>query len=152
MPPSCEIVSVAPLLLALTQEEVPRGQVAGRIRGMYDAVYAWRRDAPVRQAGHNYALYDPCGPETLRVQVGFPVSGRFADTDLVRCVSLAPGRAARAVHVGPYRDLHRTYSALHSFCSQHELVRTGHSWEIYGDATDDPSQLETALFLRLRAL
>ena len=151
MQPKCEVVSVSPLLLALTQEELPRSQIAVRIRGMFDIVYVWLRDAPaaVRQGGHNYALYDQCTPQSLRVQVGFPVSGRFADTDLVKCVQLAPGRAAHAVHVGPYADLHRTYAALNAWCSQRALTLTGQSWEVYGDWTEDSSKLETGLFLRI---
>jgi effector-binding domain-containing protein len=145
----CEVVSVTPLTLALTQEELPRLQIPVRIRGMFDIVYAWLRDAPVRQAGHNYALYDQCTPLALRVQVGFPVSGRFADTDLVKCVQLAPGRAAHAVHVGPYADLHRTYAILDRWSSQRAIALTGQSWEVYGDWTEDPSRLETGLFLRV---
>ena len=149
MQPKFEVVSVSPLLLALTQEDLPRSQIPVRIRGMFDVVYGWLRSAPVRQAGHNYALYDQCGPQSLRVQVGFPVSGRFADTELVKCIQLAPGRAAHAVHVGPYANLHRTYAALHNWCSQRALTRTGESWEVYGDWTEDSSKLETGLFLRV---
>ena len=80
MQPKCDVVSVSPLLLALAQEELPRSLIPVRIRGMFDIVYAWLRDAPVRQAGHNYALYDRCTPQALRIQVGFPVSAWFADT------------------------------------------------------------------------
>jgi hypothetical protein len=149
MQPECKLVSVSPVILALTQEELPRSQISVRIRGMFDIVYRWLRDAPVRQAGHNYALYDQCSPRSLRVQVGFPVSERFVDTDLVKCVTLGPGRAAHAVHVGPYGDLHSTYALLHAWCSQHELSLTGQSWEVYGDWTEDPSKLETELFLRV---
>jgi len=149
MQPACDLVSVAPLLLALTSEELPRSELPVRIRAMFDIVYAGRKEAPVRQAGHNYALYDRCTPQTLRVQVGFPVSGRFADTDLVKCVQLAPGRAAHAVHLGPYADLHRTYAVLRAWCSQGSLPLTGQSWEVYGDPTEDPSKLLTGLFLRV---
>jgi effector-binding domain-containing protein len=76
-------------------------------------------------------------------------TGWFADTDLVKCVQLAPGRAAHAVHVGPYANLHRTYAALNTWCSQHALALTGQSWEVYGDPTEDPSKLPTGLFLRV---
>lgn len=150
MPPTCELVAVSPVLLALTQEEVPRVQIPARIRAMFDVVYTWLRDAPVRQAGHNYALYDRCTPRTLRMRVGFPVSGRFEDTDLVQCVELAPGRAAHAVHVGSYADLHRTYALLNAWCSENALALTGESWEVYGDWTEDASRLETGLFLRVQ--
>ena len=150
MQPACDLVNVAPLLLALASEELPRSQIPVRIRALFDVVYAWRRDAPVRQAGHNYALYDRCTPQSLRVRVGFPVSGRFADTELVKCVELAPGRAAHAVHVGSYAHLQRTYAVLHAWCAQRALPVSDESWEVYGDPTEDPSRLETGLFLRLR--
>ena len=149
MQPECDVVPVSPVLLALTQAELPRAQIPVRIRGMFDIVYAWLREAPVRQVGHNYAVYDQCTPQALRVQVGFPVSGRFADTDLVKCVPLAPGRAAHAVHLGPYANLQRTYAALDAWCSEQALALTGQSWEVYGDPTEDPSKLLTGLFLRV---
>ena len=149
LPPSCEVVTVSPLLLALTQAEVPRTQIPRRIREMFDVVYGWLREASVRQAGHNHALYDRCTPQALRLQVGFPVSGWFADTERVKCVQLAPGRAAHAVHIGSYADLHRTYAVLHAWCARHDLALTGTSWEVYGDPTEDPSSLATELFLRI---
>jgi effector-binding domain-containing protein len=64
-------------------------------------------------------------------------------------VQLAPGRAAHAVHLGPYADLHRTYAVLRAWCSQGSLPLTGQSWEVYGDPTEDPSKLLTGLFLRV---
>lgn len=152
MQPQCEVVSISPLLLAVTQEELPRSQIPVRIRGMFDTVYAWLRDAPIRQAGHNYAVYDQCTPQALRVRVGFPVSAQFTDTDMVKCVQLAPGRAAHAVHIGTYATLHRTYAVLNTWCAQHALALTDQSWEVYGDWTEDPSKLETELFLRINEL
>lgn len=149
MQPTCEVVSVTPVVLAVTQAEMPRSQIPVRIRGMYDVAYTWLRTAPVRRAGHNYALYDRCTPQSLRVRVGFPVSDRFADGESVQCVELAPGQAARAVHVGPYSELHRTYAVLHAWCAQRGLKLTGESWEVYGDWNDDPSKLTTELFLRV---
>jgi hypothetical protein len=46
-------------------------------------------------------------------------------------------------------NLHRTYAALNTWCSQRALALTGQSWEVYGDWTEDPSKLETGLFLRV---
>lgn len=151
MHPTCEVVSVSPVLLALTYEELSRSQIPVRIRALFDIVYGWAQDALVRQAGHNYALYDRCTSQTLRVGVGFPVSGRFVDTDLVKCVELAPGSAAHAVHVGHYSTLNQTYAVLHAWCARHALSLTGQSWEVYGDPSANPLELETGLFLRVSA-
>ena len=149
MSTSCQIVSVAPVLLALTEANLPRTELSSKILGLFDIVYAWSRTADVRQLGHNYAIYDGATPHRLRVRVGFPVSGPFADTDLVKCVELAAGRAAQATHVGPYGDLHVTYARLADWCSRAALPMSGESWEIYGDWHDDPTKLVTEVHLRL---
>ena len=146
----CDIVTLAPVLLALTQAELPRSEIPARIRGLFDITYAWLRSADVHQVGHNYAIYDECTKHGLRVRVGFPVSEAFPDTELVKCVEFAPGRAAHATHVGPYGNLQATYRILAEWCSHGRVPLSSVSWEIYGDWNDDPSKLKTDLNLGLR--
>jgi effector-binding domain-containing protein len=150
MADTCEIVTVAPVLLALTQAELLRSEIPARIRGMFDITYSWLRSADVRQAGHNYALYDKCTKHSLRVRVGFPVSGPFHDTESIHCIEFSPGPAAHATHIGPYVNLHVTYRLLAEWCLQEHLPLSGESWEIYGDWNDDPSKLKTDLYLALK--
>ena len=150
MTETCNIVTVAPVLLALTQAELARSEIAGRIRGLFDVTYSWLRTAEVRQVGPNYALYDECTKQSLRVRVGFPVSGPFLETESVRCVERPPGRAAHATHQGPYDNLHVTYRALREWCMREGILLGGESWEVYGEWQDDPSRLRTDLFLRLK--
>ena len=149
MSQTCEVASVAPVLLAVTQAELRRAQVPARIRGMFDIVYSWLKSSGVRQVGQNYAVYDQCTAHGLRVQAGFPVSGHFADTDLVKCIELAAGRAAHATHVGSYAQLHVTYKALTEWCTGEALPLAGDSWEVYGDWHDDPSKVKTDVYFRL---
>jgi effector-binding domain-containing protein len=146
----CEIIPFAPVLLALTQTELIRSEISARIRGMFDITYSWLRSADVRQVGHNYALYDECRKQSLRVRVGFPVSGPFPDTELVKCVEFEPGWAAHATHNGSYGNLHVTYRLLTEWCLQERFSLNGESWEIYGDWNDDPSKLKTDQYLGLR--
>jgi effector-binding domain-containing protein len=117
---------------------------------MFDVVYSWLKVAPVKQAGHNFALYERGAKRDLLVRVGFPVSSVFEDTDSVKCFELAAGRAAHAVHVGPYSELHRTYAELETWCKQERVPLSGHSWEVYGDWNKDESKLETEIYLRIR--
>jgi effector-binding domain-containing protein len=147
---ACHVVSIEPILLAVAEAELDRRDVAVNIRRIFDVVYSWLKGAPVQQVGHNYALYDKGVDRDLMVRVGFPVSGPFPDSPSVRCVPLATGRAARAVHVGPYSELHRTYAELHTWCKREGLRISSQSWEVYGDWQADPARLETELYLRLK--
>jgi effector-binding domain-containing protein len=149
-PPACQVVTVPTVLLAVTQAELARSQIPSRILGMFDIVYSWLKSAGVRQVGHNYAVYDKGTKQDLLMQVGFPVSARFADTERVKCVELAEGWAARATHIGPYSELHRTYTALTAWCTRESLPMSGQSWEVYEDWHDDSSKLETQIYFRLR--
>lgn len=150
MTETCRIVTVEPVILALTQAELLRSEISVRIRGMYDITYSWLRSADVRQVGKNYAFYDECTNQNLRVRVGFPVSGLFLDTELVKCIELSAGRAAHVTHVGSYGNLAVTYRVLTDWCLRERLPLSGESWEIYGDWNDEPSKLKTDLYLRLR--
>jgi effector-binding domain-containing protein len=66
-------------------------------------------------------------------------------------VEFAPGPAACAVHVGPYGRMGETYALLEAWCASQGLVRSGVSWEIYGDWAEDATKLETSIHLGLRS-
>ena len=150
MTSACHLVSIEPILLAVAEAELDRRDLPSNIRRMFDVVYSWLKSAPVQQVGHNHALYDKGSSRDLVVRVGVPVSGPFPDSPSVKCVPLVAGRAARALHVGPYSELHRTYGDLHSWCRREGLRISSQSWEVYGDWQADSSRLETELYLRLR--
>ncbi|MEQ1871467.1 MAG: GyrI-like domain-containing protein, partial [Vicinamibacterales bacterium] len=117
--PSCRIVPVHAVLLAVGEAELDRSQIANQIRSLFP--YGWLKTATVTQVGHNYAIYERGTRKDLLVRAGFPVSGAFADTQSVKCFTLAAGQAAHAVHVGPYSELHRTYARLDAWCKEHGL-------------------------------
>lgn len=83
------------------------------------------------------------------MQVGFPVSRRFANGAQVRCVEFASGRAAHTTHVGPYSGIPAATDALNAWCAQQRLPLAGVGWEVYGDWNDDASKLVTDIYFRL---
>ena len=48
-------------------------------------------------------------------------------------------------HIGPYDQLGRAHAAIQAWCLAHERVIGRASWETYGDWTEDPAALETAI-------
>jgi effector-binding domain-containing protein len=106
-----------------------------RLMPSWDAVYGFLRgtNTDVRQAGQNVALYH----RGERMEIGVEVDRTFAPCGEVTSSSLPSGRVAHATHTTGYGDLHRTYSAIESFCAGRGLDTTGTTWEIYGDPDDD---------------
>jgi effector-binding domain-containing protein len=81
----------------------------------------------------------------MDVDFGVEVTRSFEACGEVYATETPAGRAATAVHVGPYDGLKETHDAIHAWAAaQHERF-AGKSWEIYGDWSDDPSRLETTV-------
>jgi effector-binding domain-containing protein len=68
---------------------------------------------------------------------------RFEPTEVVVCATVPGGAIATTAHFGPYDRLGAAHDAVQAWCKREGRALTGVSWEIYGDWTDDPSQLRT---------
>jgi effector-binding domain-containing protein len=145
----CDIVTVEPVTLAVTDAQTKQAEIPSRIPPMFDIVYAWLRDSGAQQAGHNYVVYDRFGADGMRMRVGVPVSKAFDDTAQVKCLRLTGGRAAHTTVVGPYTGISAAHMDLNAWCAQHKHALAGLSWEVYGDWVDDESKLVTDVYFRL---
>ena len=100
----------------------------------------------LRGGGSSVMLYKDSTPS---IEVGALVAGEFAPSGRIVLSQLPTGRAAHAVHRGPYSDLGATHDAVVAWCVSNGRSRTGMRWEIYGDHHDDPSQLTTEVYWQL---
>ena len=145
----CSIAEVNAIVLAVSEIELAQTDIPAKINRQFDIVYQWIKQAPVQQAGHNYALYDRFSNHGMRMRTGFPVSDRFTGTDLVSCLELPAMRTAHARHRGSYARLGETHRALNAWCDSRKLQRKPLSWEVYGDWFDDESKLVTDIYIQI---
>jgi len=115
---------------------------------LLDSVYAFLKNHPsARQTGQNVAVY---GRAHGWIEAGVEIGGPFESDDrTIVCTTTPAGRAARAVHRGPYNEMSAAHSAVLEFCRQRGYQLAGPSWEMYGDWHEDPSQLETEVYYLL---
>jgi effector-binding domain-containing protein len=114
---------------------------------MLDQVYAClRRNGSVGQ-GSNIMLYKNDIPQ---VEVGVElIAPCVLDSPVIRS-SLPAGEVAMTVHRGPYQDLHAAHDIVRQWCAANGRPLAGPLWEVYGDWSDDPAQLETGVYYLLR--
>lgn len=145
-----ELVTAQPQPIAAvagttTWEEFPR-----LWREMLDEVYSCLRAAGTR-SGCNVMLYrDLSEAGRIGVQVGVEVTGPFPPSGRVAASGLPAGPAATTVHRGPYERLDAAHHAVIRWCAAEGLELTGERWEVCGDWREDPAELETRVFYRLR--
>lgn len=140
------VQAVTPRKLAAVRRQVAVGEVASAWRPALDQVWSFLRTQPgLRTDGHNVFLYhhplrrgDP-----MNVDFGVEVVRSFSSSGDVYETNTPGGEAAIAVHRGSYDQLRATHDAIHQWAKSHDRTFAGRSWEIYGDWSDDPSNLET---------
>jgi effector-binding domain-containing protein len=120
---------------ATTWEEFP-----GLWPVLLDEVYAFVRAGGATQSGHNVMLYRDDVPH---VEVGVQVDGPFEPVGRVVPSSLPAGDVATTVHRGPYERLGEAHAAVRDWAAAHGHRLTGTRWEVYGDWTAFPEDLET---------
>jgi effector-binding domain-containing protein len=86
----------------------------------------------------------------VAVEVGVEVSEPLAVTGAVMMSALPAGLAAGTTHRGPYEEIYAAHQAVLRWCATQRRETTGERWEVYGDWHEDPAQLQTMVFYRLR--
>jgi tetratricopeptide (TPR) repeat protein len=142
-------------ILAAVRRTPRRGEIGKAFGPALDLVWPYLRAHPgLRTDGHNVFLYHHVDdPDALPVDFGVEVTRRFEPDDPageIRCVETPSGEAAVVVHRGPYTGLHEAHAAIDRWCAANGRRIGGFSLEIYGDWTDDPTQLETTIQYLLR--
>ena len=141
-----QVVEVAPTVIASVRRRIAWREIAANVRPLLDVVWAFLRTGAVDVAGHNVLVYHAISDTEVEVEAGVQVAGEFASTQDVRCSATPGGRVATTTHVGPYADLKNAYAALIAWCDVQGERRSAHSWELYGDWSDDPRELRTDLY------
>lgn len=141
------IITAEPRLTCAARQHTTTARVAQDYRPLLDRVWAFLRATPgLRTDGHNIAIYRGSG-ESADCELGVEIVREFPATDEVVCSATPAGRAATATHWGAYRELGRTYRAIHAHCRANGLAVAEVCWEIYGDWNDDPAKLRTDVFV-----
>ena len=85
----------------------------------------------------------------MEIDFGVEVTRSFPPTGEVHLTETPAGEAAMAVHIGSYEGLRATHDAVQDWVRARGRSFAGWSWEIYGDWTEDVTELETEVFYLL---
>src|SRR5215467_8002150 len=146
MSASVSIRVAQPRTLAAVRRQVRIGQVGAAWKPALDKVWEFLRKNPgLRTDGHNVFLYHhPANREApMDVDFGVEVSRSFEPSGEISLTTTPAGKVASALHIGPYDRMRETHEAIHAWANANKMTFAGQSWEIYGDPTDDPSQIQT---------
>jgi effector-binding domain-containing protein len=139
-------VELPATVIAATRARLTWSELSLEIPGLFDIVYAFLKNASVKQAGHNVCIYHSPSAAGVELEVGVQVSGPFEGSGAVTCSLTPAGQAATTVHFGGYDKLGLASDALMDWCKAQGFAHSGPSWEVYGDWDNDPAKRRTDVF------
>jgi effector-binding domain-containing protein len=140
-----KVVEVEPRRLASVEASAPFGNLAPTIMASLDVLWGFIRSHDVTGTGHNVIQYHAAGLK----EVGVEVEGDVPGGTRVVMSQTPSGRAATTVHWGSYDGLKGANEAIVAWCKAKGYRLSDKSWEVYGDWSDDVSQVRTDVFFLL---
>lgn len=129
----------------------PLAQIGGAMGEAFPKIYHAVVSSGVEPAGMPLARYFDFGGESTTFECAIPVPGPFEATSEVQASTVGGGKAAFALHVGPYQSIGQTWEALMAWVAEQDRLPAGPTWEVY---IDDPQEvaedeLKTELYIPL---
>ena len=140
------VQEVAAHTIAVVRGRMKIAEVPQRFGSMLDQVWAVIRSGKLEKHGHNVFVYRPSDAGETDLEFGVQVRDRFSDVGDVVCSQTPAGRAAVAVHYGPYEQLPSVHDAVARWCHENGQARANVNWEVYGDYEEDPAKRRTDVF------
>ncbi|MGO8958036.1 MAG: GyrI-like domain-containing protein [Streptosporangiaceae bacterium] len=147
LPPDVTVTHVAERPTAVIAATTTWRDFPMQWKPMLDQVYACLRRHGSAGQGCNVMLYKDDIPQ---VEVGVElITPCVLDSPVIRS-RLPAGEVAMTVHRGPYQDLRAAHDIVTHWCAANGRALAGPRWEVYGDWSDDPAELETEVYYLLR--
>jgi effector-binding domain-containing protein len=138
---------------AVVRATVPRDDITEALGQIFQAVHRALESQGVATDGSHFARWHAFG-DHVDMEAGLMVAGPIAPDGEVEPGQLPGGRAAIAVHAGPYEGLRATYEAMEAWLAESGHRASGGPWEIYltdPSAEPDPSRWLTEVIYPLEA-
>ncbi|WP_293903968.1 hypothetical protein [Phenylobacterium sp.] len=143
-----ETVGAVPMAAVAARAQF--GELPRVIPASLDKVYAVLRAGEPGPLGCNTVLYRPgVDGRTMDLRVGVRLDRPFAGVGEVILAETPAGEAAHVVYLGDYGKMRPAHQAAQDWARQQGRGLTGVSWEVYGDWSEDPTELRTDIYYQL---
>lgn len=136
---SAEVVELQPQEAIAVRGEVALDEMPAFFERAFTTAAAAAEAAGVEIVGPPFGFYPEMPADTVVVEAGFAVSDHVEIDGEAHPLLLPGGRAVRAMHVGSYDTMERTYADLQLWMAEQGLRPAVPMWECYlSDPVTEP--------------
>ena len=126
-----EIVELQPRRALTVRRTVPASGLGAFFMDVFPRVRSTIIAQGATASGPPFARYYNSDPAAFDTEAGIPFTGTVTASGDMRVTTLPGGRAAKAIHVGPYDTLSQVYRRVEAWIAE-ERHRAGEGpWESY---------------------
>jgi AraC family transcriptional regulator len=148
-----EIREVEPKTTMSIRTAAPVPEIGPKMMQILQEVIGYVMMSGGEMAGHPYSLYHSFDIDSVEFEGGMPVAAAMEETETIKVSGIPGGKAAFALHVGPYEKLEETWKALEAWLDESDHERADLCWEYYLSnpvEEPDPAQWKTELYWLLK--
>ena len=143
-----EVVDVEAKQTAIVRRQAPLAMLSTVLMPSFDALWEHLRHVGAKTR-HNVIVYRPIGPAEFDLEIGVEVLEPIEPSGDIIMSETPAGQAAHVRHTGPYDGLIEAHSAVQDWIDASPRRYAGVNWEVYGDWSEDPAQLQTDVYYLL---
>lgn len=114
---------------------------------IFSEIYAFMQKKEIVPVGPPFAYWHDMTGGIVDMECGFPVYGSAKGEGRIKSSKLPGGKAATALHIGPYDKLSEAYKVVESWIRDNGYQIAGNPWESYLTMPDvEPSKIKTQIF------
>lgn len=143
-----KLITTSAQAAAAIRKKIDVREIPQTMGELYGELAQFLRSHGVQIIGPPFAYYHSWSDESVDLECGFPVNGKFSDEGRVHNFVLPAVKAVMATHLGPYSTLMDTYTKMAEWMRAQGHEPAGYMWESYlnepGKVPD--AELMTACF------
>lgn len=104
----------------------------------YGEIMAYIGELGIQPVGAPFAIYYNEDMSNLDIEMGFPVADTHPEKGRVKASELPGGKNAVETHIGPYKEVEKTYTKIMDWMKEKGYEAESFCYEVY---IDDPQQV-----------
>lgn len=147
-----ETKEIAPQTSLVIRTRTSLRNLPETISKSYEIMRKYIKGVNVQCTGSPFVIYYNMDMSDLDVEIGFQVDKKYAGKENIKSSEVPGGKVMMVTHIGPYKELEKTYKEAMAYISENKIETAGIVCESYPNdpGVTPPAELQTDIMFYLK--